>query len=283
MSPSLTLPLDLLTSKMVHCLQFRTSTFLNSEEWRNKPWQHVEKDSQYKLLEFGFELGENIEKLDKGCLQKSADSTQAAIDLMHDFLDLETRMFGWLQDFQAESPHLTSAEGFVEPHRFRNLRFTIIMLTYWALKLVMSHLVALVGGALLQHIPPQMVKQFLGEDIIGVMERHDKEPSLEHARNILRTTPYILDDEMGLMAAQQAMFPLRAALFVLKLLGGEELEWCKAVYAQFNAKKGLRYSVEVGKSDGNYSVDDYPGRRIIPEVQGKVLPSNSPTDSQLKR
>lgn len=237
----------------------------------------MEKDSQYKLLEFGFELGENIEKLDKGCLQNSLDSTQAAINLMHVFLDIENRMFGWLGDFQSESPHMTSTDGSPEPYRFRNLRFTIQMLTYWALKLVMSHLVAMVGGTLLQRIPPQMVKQVLGEHIMGLMERHDREPSLEHARSILKTVPYILDDEMGLMAAQQAMFPIRAALFVLKLLGGEELEWCKAVYAQFNAKKGLRYAVEVGKSDGHYSVDDYPGGRIMPEKQGKVLPSNNPS------
>ena len=72
------------------------------------------------------------------------------------------------------------------------------------------------------------------------------------ATNILRSMPFCLSDEQGLLGSQQALFPLRVALFILRLHPGTELQWCQKFYRSLNEQKGLRYAREIAKVDGGH-------------------------------
>ena len=69
---------------------------------------------------------------------------------------------------------------------------------------------------------------------------------------IVRAMPFCLSKEQGLLGAQQALFPLRIALFILRLNPGPELRMCQNFYVALNEQKGLRYAKEIGKMDGGH-------------------------------
>ncbi len=72
------------------------------------------------------------------------------------------------------------------------------------------------------------------------------------ATNIVRAMPFCLSDDQGLLGAQQSLFPLRTALFILRLYPGTELRRCEKFYVAMNERKGLRYAKEIAKMDGGH-------------------------------
>ena len=72
------------------------------------------------------------------------------------------------------------------------------------------------------------------------------------AINILRAMPFCLSDEQGMLGAQQSLFPLRVALFNLRLQPGKELRWCQNFYRIMDERKGLRYAKTIANLDGGH-------------------------------
>lgn len=72
------------------------------------------------------------------------------------------------------------------------------------------------------------------------------------ATNIVRTMPFSLSPTQGLLGAQQSLFALRVALFILRLHPGPELRWCQSIYSIMHQRKGLRYATEIAKVDGGH-------------------------------
>ncbi len=60
------------------------------------------------------------------------------------------------------------------------------------------------------------------------------------ATNIMRTMPFCLSDEQGMLGAQQSLFALRVALFILRLHPGMELRWCQSIYRIMAKGCGMR-------------------------------------------
>lgn len=72
------------------------------------------------------------------------------------------------------------------------------------------------------------------------------------ATNIVRTMPFCMSDEQGILGAQHSLFALRVALFILRLHPGMELRWCQSIYRTMDSRKGLRYATEIAKLDGGH-------------------------------
>ena len=89
------------------------------------------------------------------------------------------------------------------------------------------------------------------------------------ATNIMRAMPFCLSDEQGMLGAQQSLFPLRAALFILRLHPGMELRWCQNIYRSMDEQKGLRYAKEIAKLDGGHGTEGNERRE-------GVTPANTP-------
>ena len=256
-------------AQMIQSVQFRRGTFLNSPEWRNKPFALDKKEIQYRLFEFGFEIGALMEADDKSGVRRGKLDLQTSMGYPRVYAALITRLDMWFLDFLAESPSPMFWEngpdevGTAEPHQpkhfaFPNLRLASITNSYWALKLILYNLTGAVCHALLlehptlqSHAPKGIADPQARQELLNLLNQYTKAHTLELATNILRAMPYVFNDRMGLTAAQQNLFPLRVALFVTRQYPGEELQWCEAIYKQLAEKKGLRYAIEIAKrTDG---------------------------------
>ncbi|KAL9125744.1 MAG: hypothetical protein Q9217_005091 [Psora testacea] len=261
------------SASMIQSVQFRKKAFLDSQEWRSKPWKHNAKDIYQRLLEYGFEFGTLSEEADNSRLREGELDLQHSISYPQRYSALNKRMDIWFQDFLAESPSplfwLSSEDGsgapesaHYNPFIFPSLRLATITLCYWALKLVISGVTASICGALLSkhpalknNAPDAFANPQERENLLQLLRQCSKAYNVKLATNIMRTMAYILSDSMGLIGAQQGLFPLRVALSVLRQYPGEELWWCQAIYQQLDKRKGLRYATHIAKTDGKYAKD----------------------------
>ncbi|KAG8531434.1 uncharacterized protein KY384_003063 [Bacidia gigantensis] len=261
------------SGSMIHSLQFRKGTFLMSEEWKVKYFTDPVDEFHYRLLEFGFELASTLEETDRQRLQQELLSLDRCISYVNMFLALDSRMEDWLQDFTShcgdplyvidfKDSYCSGIPDMYKGFIFRNYRQANVLNTFWSLKLILNHILTTIRAAL--GVRSAHFKTAGGPNAPAGEDRPDflggdrSDHCLELATNIMRAMPYVLKDEMGLLGAQQSIFPLRVALLVLKRYPGEELRWCESIYSQFNSKKGIRYATEIAKYEGGYKDDQAP-------------------------
>ena len=199
--------------------------------------------------------------------KKRAENTfklAEALVALYELQDISARMDDWLQEFLLANPNAIPTAAYPQTLNFSTVRSAITTLLYWAIKSILSYFVDLVATNLLIHQPQsRSIPNIWGSLSVGqVLDLHTETICVEYCTNIVRTMGYILRDDMGLMAAQQAIFPIRVALFYMKRRGGEELKWCQDLYNQVIEKKGLRYAEALSQSDGGYGRD----RKIVEEV-----------------
>lgn len=273
---------------MIQCIQYRKSSFLGNPEWSTLRWSDTGKDIYQQLCDKGFALAALLEELDNARLTKENTNLSILSEFLGRLSSLDDELNLWYREITKESPsplywhtqstalggHLKEA---VEPRTlppfvFHTLRLANITATYWGLRLSLSNTIALGCQQVLSiiaQVPAQSssstlprASQDLGIMSLHLLETHTRPHRLELATNIIRSMPYCLNDNMGLMGAQKSLFALRTALFALQRypLGGE-LKWCQAMYQELNSKKGLKYAREITKLDWNLSA---AGRDCLP-------------------
>ena len=248
--------------QMIQSVQYRQRTFLGTEEWRTNAWVGCSKEPDIRLYELGFDLGSLKEDCDKAGVQDGKLSLEDSMEFVNRFSIIDSHLDAWFEGYEKETtaPLFRIADHVVKigmenetfkPLIFSRLREASNTLGYWGLKLVVSHAITEISMALLANNPclSSIANTQTREKLEKVIGEHGGSHCLHLATNITRTIPYVLDDSMGLIGAQHALFPLRAALFTLSRYPGEELRRCRAVYAQFDQKKGLHYATEVAKRD----------------------------------
>lgn len=173
-------------------------------------------------------------------------------------------MQGWLDEFLVAHPNAIPISIYPEPLHFSSLRLAITTLLYWGINTILSYFVNLIGENMATHVPNfRSMPNIWGSLSVGeILDLHKEDLCIEYSTNILRTMAYILRDDMGLMAAQQAIFPIRVALFHLRLRGGPEKDWAQNLYDQVVERKGLKFAAPLSKTDGGYARD----RKVKDEV-----------------
>ena len=265
---------------MSQCIQYRKSTFLGNPDWLTIPWSQTSKDIYQQLYDKGFKLAALLEKMDNARLTDEDASTTIMSKLLGRLSDLDEEMDLWYLEILKESPSplfwhtrptscdWNSKESLIPhtppPFAFHTLRLAGIVGTYWSLKVHLSNNIALACGHVLSinaQPPFQSAsstslekRQDLEIMSLHLLEKYTNAHRLELATNIVRSMPYRLSDDMGLLGAQKALFALRTALFTLRFYPGEELnlKWCQAMYQELYSKKGLRYAREIAKTDGRH-------------------------------
>lgn len=267
-------------SSMIQCIQYRKSTFLGSPEWLTLPWSETGKDVYQQLYDKGFALAALLEAIDDARLTNENTKISIVSEYLGRLSGLDEELNLWYREILRGTPsplywhtqstslggHLKKAvePRTVSPFTFHTLRIANIIITYWALRLILSNTIALAC----QHVlstntrmpsqPSSSASRHLSQDLetmtFHLLEIHTSPYRLELATNIIRSMPYCLNDNMGLMGAQKSLFALRTALFALQRYPGEELKWCQAMYQELDSKKGLRYAKEIAKLD-EYVID----------------------------
>lgn len=272
---------------MIQCIQYRKSAFLGSSEWLTLPWSETGKDVYQQLYDKGFALAALLEGIDNARLTNENTNISIVSEYLARLSSLDEELNLWYREILREtsSPlywhtqstslgwHLkeTVESLTVPPFAFHTLRLANIIATYWALRLILSNTIALACQHVLStntRVPSHSSSSTLrqsSQDLetmtFHLLEIHTRPHRLELATNIIRSMPYCLSDNMGLMGAQKSLFALRTALFALQRYPGEELKWCQAMYQELDSKKGLRYAREIAKLDGRFSA---AGRDSLP-------------------
>ena len=281
--------------QMIQALQFRAKNFLDDPEWRTRPWIHFEKDYHYRLIEHGIELGGLIEELDSSGHREGNLGLLGIVNFLARFSQVDHHLDEWFQEFQESAPSplytVTSppstptAGGFDNTtfFEFPRLQLAVVTTHYWGIKIVLCSIVNAIALSLSR---PQLAQGYsaldpgVRESMEQIIVEHDRERCVDLATKIMRTTPYCFAENMGLMAAQQSIFPMRAAMFLLERYPGDELDWCKALYSQFQEKKGLKYATEIGKVAGGYALDQQVTfRQRIEEMLEAETEADSPSRS----
>ena len=244
---------------MIQSVQYRKSAFLGSMDWLTLPWGDAGKDIYQQLYDKGFALAALLEGIDNANLMNDKPDKKILSEYLGRLSGLDDELSIWYHEILRESPsplywhrqstpnewHHSEAEepATLSPFTFHTLRLGNIIVTYWALRLILSYTIGLAsqhGLATHTQVPAHL------------LESHSGPHCLELSTNIVRSMPYCLSDDMGLMGAQKSLFPLRAALFALRFHPGDELKWCQALYQQLHGKKGIRYAREIAKIDGRF-------------------------------
>ena len=261
---------------MIQCIQYRKSNFLGSPEWLTLPWGERGKDIYQQLYDKGFALAAVLERIDNAQLTKDDMSILQLSEILdrltglHEELNLWYHKISkefssplyWQTQSTAHSWHLkeNNQPCTLPPFKFHNLLVANTLVTYWGLQLFLSGTIAITCGRVLSmntELPAQSsfpMSSQEGLDLrlrsLSLLAKNTGSQCVELATNIVRSMPYCLDDHMGLMGAQKSLFGMRVALFVLQRHPGEELQWCQAIYQEFERKKGLRYAREIAKLAG---------------------------------
>ena len=325
---------------MIQSIQFRKTSFLLEPEWRERPWDHHEKDIQQRLYDYGFELGALQNRIDNAGLQRGELTPGNVEAFLGDLNRCQAGIDGWFGEFCSVSPsplyrigHIPSGSSPEDqtgiasqldgrpmpgPFIFPNLRLATATISYWGLKIAIAgtlrQILNEVGRSFpspwptstssKQHNhdpaqpPPNPGKQvpqtaFTFEEPQFHFSTHKNLPSrtplpthsstlrsshsviysgnepITLAIHIMRAMPFCLSDEQGMLGAQLSLFPLRLALFILRLYPGMELRWCQNIYRIMDERKGLRYAKEIAKLDGGH------GTRGNERREG-VTPANTP-------
>lgn len=267
---------------MIQCIQYRKSTFLGDPEWLTLPWGETGKDIYQQLYDKGFLLAALLGKIDSAGLTKENVNVSEVLDFLTRLSDLDEELNLWFQDLlqTSSSPlywhaqaisHSRDAKEPVQPctcpsFTFFSLPHANSIVTYWGLRLVLSNTMAIVCQHVLSmttQLPAQSSPSGSRRAIhdlqaisLQLLEAYTGVNRLELATNIVRSMPYCLNDNMGLVSAQRSLFAMRVALFVLQRHPGEELKWCQAMYLELSTGKGLKYAREIGKLEGRFSAAD---------------------------
>ena len=263
---------------MIQCIQYRKSTFLGSSEWSTLPWSETGKNIYQQLCDKGFALAALLEDIDNAGFTKENINIALLSRLLRRLFDLYEELNLWYGEILEEShsplywhtqsiPHSWHPKEAVEssgilPFAFHTLLHAHTIVTYWALQIIISNAIALACEHMLSmnaQLPTQSSVSTSSQAIqdlhimsIYLLETHTGSHRLELATNIVRSMPYCLNDNMGLVGAQKSLFAIRLALFVLQRHPGEELQWCQAMYQELYSKKGLSYAKKIAKLEGRF-------------------------------
>ncbi len=204
---------------MVQSVQFRKGSFLCDPEWRTIPWLHTSKDIFTQLHEHGLNIGSTLDAADREGLQRGSLSQEATFRYAHRFTYINTILDTWFASLKSQlpGPLYTTSTPFpqasppaLKPFTFPTLRLATITCTYWALRAVVSTTMCQICSTpqTLTLDPPTKA------ELDALASSHGKATWLDIAANIMRTMPYCLNDNQGLLGAQQSLFASRAALYM---------------------------------------------------------------------
>ena len=273
---------------MTLSLLYRKASPLGTPEWCTRPWYQRGKDQDrkdivQKLYDHGFALGALLEEIDNADLMTKDADIEGIQKYLRRCSAMDAKFNLWYQELvrTSDSPvyRLAPLNDSIElspthkywaslsnadnndnnnqPFSFPNLKIANNITLYWALKLVVSSTIARISSspAVSSISTPPLVRTTAQR----MLTQHGEVGRLENATNILRSMPFCLRDDMGLLGAQRSLFALRAAFMSLKGTShAAELDLCAQLYRDLHQRRGLQYAKQV--------VDMGPKWGVVPEL-----------------
>ena len=264
---------------MTQSLLSRKASLLGSPEWCMRRWSQKRKDQSgndifQMLCDHGYALAALLEESDNLDLMNEDASAEATQKNLRRCSAMAGSLNLWYQDFvrQSDSPTywLTPFDGLMamnstvkywdpvlykyRPFSFPNFETAKTTIIYWGLKIVVSSHITKVCSITLS-APAFQTATPLKTIAQQMLVQHGETVRLENATNIMRSMPYCLKDDMGLMGPQKSLFALRVALLSLEGSQIEESEMCAQMYRILHQKKGLGYAKQLADIDSKWKID----------------------------
>lgn len=246
---------------MTQSIYYRKKSFLASYEWCTKPWSTKPRNALQRLCDHGFAIGAMFEEMDTGMVTADFNSLNhfirrlsaldAALNIWYSELQRTAKSpLYWSDpscgdDTNAQQPQrpqsYDSHDDIKKPFSFGSLHDANLLITYWALKLALSFAISVTCSIILNTTLAPGLEQ-TAERLCVI---HGREGRVANAVNIMRSMEYCLDDKMGSIGGQKAMFAMRVASLSIsqnKDSRSREIGVCMGIYERLYREKGLAYA-----------------------------------------
>lgn len=269
---------------MISCIQDRRTSALASAKWLARDWDETSNSLHPTIYDKGLVLASLLEEIDKANLSSASDSTQfyflqrclgmdTELDIWYEEFVIRTPSSPYWPTplvVRSDSPGLLPGPRGQPRLSFANLSIASTTITFWALKIIISSTIATACSAILSSpTRRQGVASFDTVETVStgpddVKDKSDPVSSPDEATAkaqrlskqydfiqrkdlatlIVRSMPYCLNFNMGLLGPQRAFFALRTALGLLKSNPSPEQKWLRS-----NHKKLSERYVKPTRSD----------------------------------
>ncbi|KAH8601141.1 hypothetical protein B0O99DRAFT_249659 [Bisporella sp. PMI_857] len=226
-------------ASMIKSLQYRKTSRLKNLVDKAEWW-----DMQGLLFAKGHSLGALLEDLDK--YKNSTDhSLSASAAYLKRCYAMDLDFASWYNNLAEESPSPILWRSGDEPQiQFANINLALVMLDYWALRLILTTTIDLICGQVPKEVPSSVA------DFVAQLKAvHGSERQVELATNIMDSMPFCMKDEHGVSSSQKCLFSGRVALFALRRHSSEKLSDYEKTFSDLQSKKGLRFAQDIDKKE----------------------------------
>lgn len=253
---------------MISCLQDRRTSVLATAKWLARDWDDTSNSLHPSVYDKGLVLASLLEEIDNANLSSTNDSTQfyflqrclgmdTELDIWYEEFTIRTPSSSYWPTptvIRSEAPSSTPGPKGQPRLSFTNLSIASTTITYWALKIIISNTIATACSTILSSTSPRPSIESLHtvetissghdevpdntdpasspDEVIAKAQRLSKQYSFiqrkDFATLIVRSMPYCLNFNMGLLGPQRAFFALRTALGMLRSNPSPEQKWVKS-------------------------------------------------------
>ena len=261
---------------MISCLQDRRASDLATAKWLARKWDETSSSLHPSIYDKGLLLASLLEEIDNADLSSASHSTQfyflqrclgmdTNLDIWYEeFLIRTPSLTYWPTPAVVGSDFPPIHLGpYGQPRlSFANLSIASTTITFWALKIIISNTIATTCFAILSStsrrkglVSLSTVRTTLtGDDRLldngdslsspdevvikarRISNQYDFAQRKDFATLVVRSMPYCLSFNMGLLGPQRAFFALRTALSVLKSNPSPERAWLKSNHKKLDER-----------------------------------------------
>ena len=263
-------------SQMITCLQDRRTSVLATAKWLARDWDETSNSLHPSIYDKGLVLASLLAEIDKANLSSANDSTQ--FYFLQRCLGMDTGLDIWYEEFILRTPSSSywptptvtrsdspsSAPGPKGRPRlsFTNLSIASTTVTFWALKIIISHTIEAACSTILSSNPRRKsvtssdTAETIAKGLDGTAEDVDRASSIDDVKAkaqrlsdqysfaqrtdlatlVVRSMSYCLNFNMGLLGPQRAFFALRTALGMLKSNPSPEQKWVKSHHKKLDER-----------------------------------------------
>ena len=253
---------------MITCLQDRRASDLTAPKWLARDWDETSHGTYPSIYDKGLVLASFLEEIDNANLLSANRSTQfyflqrclgvdTSLDIWYEEFIIRTpSSSSWPTPTAIPSnpPSATLGPKGQPRLSFANLSIASTTITFWALKIIISNTIATAGSAILSSASqresgtsldpiggtstgfeekPAISNPASSSDVAVAMARrlskqYDFAQRRDFATLVVRSMPYCLNFDMGMLGPQRTFFALRTALTMLKSNSSPEQAWVKS-------------------------------------------------------
>ena len=250
---------------MITCLQDRRASVLASAKWLARDWDETSNSLHPSVYDKGLILASLLEEIDNANLSSASDSTlfyflqrclgmDTDLDIWYEEFTIRTPSSSYWPTpiiIRSDAPSATPGPKGQPRLSFANLSIASTTVTFWALKIIISNTIAnacstilsstsrrksIVSLSTVETISSGQEDAIDGSDPASTIDevtakaqrlskQYDFGQRKSFATLIVRSMPYCLNFNMGLLGPQRAFFALRTALGMLKSNPSPEQAW----------------------------------------------------------